>query len=260
MTYFRTRDMLVARAALRTVHGVPSGRALRRARECRARIAFSAAASSSADDAASAGSATFVATSLASTERIARALARDARVGDVVCLHGDVGAGKSVLSRAFVRAVARDPTMEVPSPTFLLQQVYDDHDASFGPAVHHFDLYRCGSVAETVKLDLPGSFATAASLIEWAERLGDTAPANRLDVYLRVCGCELDVARGAARAVVVAGDDFFDDENGDEEDDEDDEDDVDPAFLDAQPRVVRLEGRGEAWRDRVDALAKALAG
>ena len=117
--------MLVARAALRTAHGSPSARALRRARECRARIAFSGSASSSADDAASAGSATFVATSLASTERIARALARDARVGDVVCLHGDVGAGKSVLSRAFVRAVTRDPTMEVPSPTFLLQQVYD---------------------------------------------------------------------------------------------------------------------------------------
>ena len=252
MTYFRTRDMLVARAALRTAHGVPSGRALRRARECRARIAFSAAASSSADDAASAGSATFVATSLASTERIARALARDARVGDVVCLHGDVGAGKSVLSRAFVRAVARDPTMEVPSPTFLLQQVYDDHDASFGPAVHHFDLYRCGSVAETVKLDLPGSFATAASLIEWAERLGDTAPADRLDVYLRICG-DFGSARREAGAVVVAGDD-------EDEDDEDEDDDVDPAFLDAQPRVVRLEGKGEAWRDRVDALAKALAG
>ena len=45
-----------------------------------------------------------------------------------------------------------------------------------------------------------------------------------------------------------------------DEDDEDEDDDVDPAFLDAQPRVVRLEGKGEAWRDRVDALAKALAG
>ena len=252
MTYFRTREMLVARAALRKAHSVPSARALRCARECRERIAFSASASSSADHDASAGSATFVATSLASTERIARALARDARVGDVVCLHGDVGAGKSVLSRAFVRAVARDPTMEVPSPTFLLQQVYDDHDASFGPAVHHFDLYRCGSVAETVKLDLPGSFATAASLIEWAERLEDTAPADRLDVYLRICG-ERDAARRETGAVVVAGDD-------EDEDDEDEDDDVDPAFLDAQPRVVRLEGKGEAWRDRVDALAKALAG
>jgi tRNA threonylcarbamoyladenosine biosynthesis protein TsaE len=57
------------------------------------------------------------------TEQVAEALAREARVGDVVCLHGDVGAGKSVLSRAFVRAVTDDQSTEVPSPTFLLQQV-----------------------------------------------------------------------------------------------------------------------------------------
>jgi hypothetical protein len=47
-----------------------------------------------------------------------------ARAGDVICLHGDVGAGKSAFSRAFVRAVARDPYLEVPSPTYLLQQIY----------------------------------------------------------------------------------------------------------------------------------------
>ena len=71
-------------------------------------------------------------------------------------------------------------------------------------------------------------------------------------MYLRVCG-ERDAARRETGAVVVAGDD-------EDDDDEDEDDDVDPAFLDAQPRVVRLEGKGEAWRDRVDALAKALAG
>ena len=57
---------------------------------------------------------------------------------------------------------------------------------------------------------------------------------------------------------------LLDEEDGDcdeeDEEDEEDDDDVDPAFLDTQPRVVRLEGKGEAWRDRVDALAKELAG
>lgn len=50
--------------------------------------------------------------------------AADARAEDVICLHGDVGMGKSVFSRAFIRAVARDPYLEVPSPTYLLQQIY----------------------------------------------------------------------------------------------------------------------------------------
>ena len=72
-------------------------------------------------------------------------------------------------------------------------------------------------------------------------------------MYLRICG-EDDAARRAT-VVVVAGD-----EDEEDEEDEEDDDDVDPAFLDTQPRVVRLEGKGEAWRDRVDALAKELAG
>ncbi len=43
------------------------------------------------------------------------------QAGDVYCLHGDVGAGKSVFSRAFIRAAAGDPLLNVPSPTYLLQ-------------------------------------------------------------------------------------------------------------------------------------------
>ena len=48
------------------------------------------------------------------------------RAGDVYCLEGDVGAGKSVFSRAFIRAAIGDPTLTVPSPTFLLQNIYDE--------------------------------------------------------------------------------------------------------------------------------------
>jgi tRNA threonylcarbamoyl adenosine modification protein YjeE len=199
---------------------------------------------------------------LASTERIARALARDARVGDVVCLHGDVGAGKSVLSRAFVRAVTRDPHLEVPSPTFLLQQVYDGHDAAFGPAVHHFDLYRLNGVSETVKLDFPASFRDAVSLIEWAERLEHETPANRLDVYLSIMANDDELERSVERSrpvtVVQGCDEESSRESSRDADDDDADDDVDPAFLDAQPRLVRLEGKGETWPARVDAVAKTL--
>eukprot|EP00967_Tisochrysis_lutea_P084511 scaffold118167_cov19-Tisochrysis_lutea.AAC.1 len=46
------------------------------------------------------------------------------QAGDVYCLHGDVGAGKSVFSRAFIRAAAGDPMLTVPSPTYLLQDVH----------------------------------------------------------------------------------------------------------------------------------------
>ena len=180
------------------------------------------------------------------TERIARLLAADARAGDVICLHGDVGMGKSVFSRAYVRAVARDPDLEVPSPTYLLQQVYDTHDPSFGPPVHHFDLYRLAGPSEMSKLGLADSFANAASLLEWAERLGDLAPEERLDVFVRAG--DDDAAFTTVRA----------DADEDEDEVEDEDDDVDPAFLDLRGRLVRLVPRGETWRERIDALAESL--
>ena len=186
------------------------------------------------------------------TERIARLLAADARAGDVICLHGDVGMGKSVFSRAYVRAVARDPNLEVPSPTYLLQQVYDNHDPSFGPPVHHFDLYRLAGPSEMSKLGLDDSFANAASLLEWAERLGDLAPDERLDVFV-------SVGDGDEESTTVRADEDEDaDADADADDDEDDDDDVDPAFLDLRGRSVRLVPRGETWRERIDALAEAL--
>jgi len=236
---------MLARAALRS-----APYAVCRARECRARVAASAFASSSsaADDLPSTPPthATFVSRTLSSTERIARALAVGARVGDIVCLHGDVGAGKSVLSRAFVRQCTGDQTMEVPSPTFLLQQVYDV-EGGCAP-VHHFDLYRLSDVSQTIKLDLAHSFSNAVSLIEWAERLGDDVPENRLDVFLAIDGS----VGNLENVTDVAPDD-------DTDCGYDDDDDVDPDFVDSQPRILRFEGRGEYWEGRVEDLAKTLA-
>ena len=174
------------------------------------------------------------------TERIARLLAADAR-GRRHLSPRRRRHGQERLQCAYVRAVARDPDLEVPSPTYLLQQVYDTHDPSFGPPVHHFDLYRLAGPSEMSKLGLDDSFANAASLLEWAERLGDLAPEERLDVFVRAG--DDDEAFTTVRA------------DADEDEDEDEDDDVDPAFLDLRGRLVRLVPRGETWRERIDALA-----
>ena len=192
---------------------------------------------------------------LRATERVAAMLASDAGRGDVLCLHGEVGAGKSALSRAYVRAVCGDPYVEVPSPTFLLQQVYDDHcgaDTSTGPPpVHHFDLYRLTGPEDCDRLGLEESFTAASSLIEWAERLGERCPGERLDVYIET-GEEATARDGAVVVEVKTSEE-------DDEDDELEDEDADPAFVDRKPRVIRLVPRGEAWRRRVDALAAKLS-
>ncbi len=130
----------------------------------------------------------------AATAALAGRLADLAAPPDVLALTGELGTGKTVFARAFIHARARrrgvDPG-EVPSPTFTLVQTYD---LPGGP-VYHFDLYRIGDAREAYELDIEDAFAEGISLIEWAERLGDLLPAERLDVTLSHAG------RPAARRV-----------------------------------------------------------
>lgn len=126
------------------------------------------------DDAATQG--TFLLADLAATEALAAALARAARPGDVICLAGELGVGKTAFARAFLRALG--VAGEVPSPTFNLMLHYD---TAAGP-VWHIDLYRLSAPDELTELGLEDAFAAAICLVEWPDRLGDAAPPDRLDL------------------------------------------------------------------------------
>jgi tRNA threonylcarbamoyl adenosine modification protein YjeE len=74
----------------------------------------------------------------AATVELGRMLAAELQAGDLVALSGEIGAGKTTLARATLRARLRDPELEAPSPTFTLLQTYESGDV---PIVHA-DLYR----------------------------------------------------------------------------------------------------------------------
>jgi len=97
--------------------------------------------------------------------RLGEDLALALRPGDVVALHGDLGAGKSTLARAIIRAIAANPELEVPSPTFTLVQSYP-----LRIPVHHFDLYRLSGPEELEELGLSDALADGIVLVEWPER------------------------------------------------------------------------------------------
>ncbi len=113
------------------------------------------------------------------TKHLGAALAKTARAGDIICLYGELGVGKSTLARAFVRALC-GADMDVPSPTFTLVQEYEA--AEFN--IVHADLYRLEDPEEIIEIGLEESFAEAVTLIEWPEHLGRFLPKERLELTL----------------------------------------------------------------------------
>jgi tRNA threonylcarbamoyladenosine biosynthesis protein TsaE len=132
------------------------------------------------------------------TLAFARSLAPLLNAGDVVLLEGEIGAGKSFLSRAVIQArlEAEEKVEDVPSPTFTLVQVYDLTDVE----IWHCDLYRLTTPEDALELGLEEAFETAICLVEWPDRLGNSAPSDALTLRLsQTAGDE------AARDLLVTG-------------------------------------------------------
>lgn len=119
----------------------------------------------------------------AATQDLGRALAAALRPGDAVCLTGPLGAGKSTLARALIRALTT-PEEEVPSPTFTLVQFYETP----GFPMAHFDLYRLTDPDEAYEIGLDEALDGGVALIEWPQRLEGRLPANRLDIDIALDG------------------------------------------------------------------------
>ncbi|RJT42355.1 tRNA (adenosine(37)-N6)-threonylcarbamoyltransferase complex ATPase subunit type 1 TsaE [Mesorhizobium waimense] len=128
----------------------------------------------------------------AATARLGEDLAMALRPGDVLALKGDLGAGKSTLARALIRALADDTALDVPSPTFTLVQSYDTR-----VPVHHFDLYRLSSASELDELGFDDALTQGAALVEWPQRAETRMPASALWI-------ELD-HQGEARRASLSG-------------------------------------------------------
>lgn len=130
----------------------------------------------------------------AATERLGTTLAARLRPRDLVALEGGLGAGKTTLARAILRAAAGDPGLIVPSPTFTLVEVYETPHGSFW----HFDLYRLEAPEQVFELGWEEARADGVALVEWAERLGGLLPHDRLTVRLAI--------EGEGRRAILEGD------------------------------------------------------
>ncbi|KQT44309.1 hypothetical protein ASG47_17300 [Devosia sp. Leaf420] len=115
------------------------------------------------------------------TSAFGQELAGMLRPGDIVSLEGELGAGKSALARATIRALAKDADLEVPSPTFALVQPYE---TPAGPVLHA-DLYRLGDAAEADELGLLDT-DNGVVFVEWAERAPHVQEAATIVITLAI--------------------------------------------------------------------------
>ena len=154
----------------------------------------------------------FMSRSPEQTRRLGMRLGALVHPGDLICLQGDLGAGKTTL----VQGVARGwgAMDEVSSPTFVLVNTYRRPD---GMHLSHLDAYRVESLGEAEELDLDAMLEQGALFVEWPERLEPILPAERLWVWLEfetdesralrfaACGKRYEVLLDSLRQALYGG-------------------------------------------------------
>ena len=118
------------------------------------------------------------------TSALGRRLGTVAESGDLICLWGDLGAGKTHLAKAI--GVGLGVTATITSPSFVLMAEYDGRLPLF-----HIDLYRLADAVDALGGGLNDDRQSAGlTLVEWPERLSDALPDDRLDVVIVGSGDE----------------------------------------------------------------------
>jgi len=114
---------------------------------------------------------------------LAQTLAADIDAGDCLALHGDLGAGKSFLSRAIMRALGVTDEA-LPSPTFAIIQEYN---ANQDMKVAHMDWYRLDDGQSVEQLGVSEFFSPPwVTLIEWSERASELLPKHTKHIYIEL--------------------------------------------------------------------------
>lgn len=118
------------------------------------------------------------------TSALGLALAGAARPGDLICLWGDLGAGKTHLAKAFGAGLGVTDT--IASPSFILMAEYAGRLPLF-----HVDLYRLADAADVLAGGLIDDRQTAGvTIVEWPDRMASALPVQRLDVVIDGAGDE----------------------------------------------------------------------
>ena len=122
----------------------------------------------------------FLSHSPAETLAFARSFGSQLPLNSVVCLFGDLAAGKTTFIKGVLQGAAKMDAAEVQSPTFTYLHVYNGP-----PPIYHFDLYRLRDIDEFLSMGFDEYFeADGICCIEWAERLSSYLPVGCIQVFI----------------------------------------------------------------------------
>lgn len=114
------------------------------------------------------------------TFQIAKELAQKAEPGEVYCLSGDLGVGKTIFTKGF--AAGLGITEPVSSPTFTIVQIYEEGRLP----LYHFDVYRIEDIEEMEEIGYEDCFyGEGVCLIEWAELIKEILPENHKKITIK---------------------------------------------------------------------------
>lgn len=183
---------------------------------------------------------------------MAATLAEFLETGDLVVLTGDLGAGKTCFTQGLGAGLGVKG--RITSPTFTLANQYHGR-----VLLHHLDVYRLDSVAETLDLDLPDLLESGVTVIEWGDKIREVLPADHLLVTLRYpdldagtdgtggwaqAGSPADGTGGWAEAGLEGGSPS----------------DQSHDFTGLNDRIIEFTASGDSWCRRLAMLATRLEG
>lgn len=119
----------------------------------------------------------YISNSPEETEQIAKKLAERLMPGDVVCLNGELGAGKTAFTKGLCSALG--VTDYVSSPTYTIVNCYDGR-----LKVCHMDAYRLEDSSEMYEIGFEDYLTEAVCIIEWSVRIEDILPEKRIEIVI----------------------------------------------------------------------------